>query len=354
MKGERFFELIHLYLSNEITDDEQIKLDEAIQKDEKLALLFQQLTKSKALHLSSSIIEEKFITIVNDLPVKNTIKSVIARNLLRLSFLQYAAAILIAIISISLLWTNYRDSSYEQKYSNTASTNYGEQKKVTLPDGTNIWLNNKSSITYKENFGKDNRDIVLEGEAYFDVASNKEVPMFIHTKDITVKVIGTSFNIRSYIDEPLTETSLVEGKIELFIRKEDEEVTVLHVVPGEKIKIHYHPEPTVGEMRAKKDLVVKDFVISRSVFLKDSSITTPTEIAWRENTLAFDSEPFENVASKLEKWYNVHIDINKEALKHLEISGNIKEGRIEDALEIIKLTGIDFNYKRVNNHITIY
>jgi transmembrane sensor len=95
---------------------------------------------------------------------------------------------------------------------NEIKTTNGSKTNLVLPDGTKVWLNAGSNMTYDKDYGVNIREVNLTGEAYFDVIKNPKKPFIIHTGKIDIKVLGTAFNVRCYPDEKNTETSLVRGK----------------------------------------------------------------------------------------------------------------------------------------------
>ncbi|MEI5983656.1 MULTISPECIES: FecR family protein [Sphingobacterium] len=354
MQGERFFELIHLYLSKKISVKEQVELDSAITNDEKLSVLFKELTKPKNMIVGPLELEEKFGKTMNATRGRDEVNRTVLK-ISRNAFLKYAAAILIGIFTCSVLYYGISNSYNVDNFSQKIETKNGERKNVTLPDGTHVWLNSASTIAFKKSFGKENRDISLTGEAYFEVSKNQNLPMYINAKELTVKVVGTSFNVRSYPDENRAEASLVEGKIELFINKDQKDSKFLQVIPGEKISVNYDKKLNNQPKNSETSKIpTKDMIIQKSIFLKNNSSDVPAEIAWKENKLVFDKEPFDNIISKLEKWYDVQIEIKNDSLKQHNLSGNMESDHIEDVLELLKSTGIEFKFKKENNLITIY
>ena len=100
------------------------------------------------------------------------------------------------------------------------TTKYGSKTDIQLPDGSKVWLNSGSSLKYDKQFGKELREVVLSGEAFFDVVRNAEKPFIIHTTNMDIKVLGTRFNVKSYANDKQSEASLIHGSIEVFIKKE--------------------------------------------------------------------------------------------------------------------------------------
>ncbi|MFZ4261947.1 FecR family protein [Sphingobacterium sp. HJSM2_6] len=355
MHEERFFELLHQFLSKNLSIEDQKELETMTKVNPKYRKIFEEIAQPKQQEIVNARIDAQIDAVFSKkavdtaiLPVRSKKSDFIKR------ILPYAAVLLLGLFMLPVIWKKMSNVELNEALVHCVETKKGERKNITLPDGSSIWLNNASSITYNNGFGKENRDLMLVGEAYFDVASNKELPMLITANELLIKVVGTSFNVRSYPDEEIAETYLVEGNIQLYIQKDQPHAQFLQLKPGEKIKIDQHVKPLDALQPSNNTASNKALTVSRSMIVLNPLKTSATEIAWKENIMAFDSEPFEVVASKLEKWYDVQITITNEDLKKMEISGKFKESQIEEALEVIKLTGIDFNYKRVNNQIDIY
>lgn len=103
----------------------------------------------------------------------------------------------------------------------------GQRAQITLADGTHVWLNSQSTLTYAANFGRSDRNVKLDGEAYFEVAKNKSIPFYVHTQMHNVRVIGTCFNVCAYNDSKEFETTLVEGIVDIYTSNNAQVVTCL-------------------------------------------------------------------------------------------------------------------------------
>jgi transmembrane sensor len=162
---------------------------------------------------------------------------------------------------------------------NTLSTSRGETYQVRLPDGSQIWLNAASSLTYPANLKQaGQRKVYLDGEAYFEVAKDKSTPFIVETSNQTVEVLGTHFNINSYLNERSANTTLLEGSVKIST-KSGVNATLN---PGEQGVI------TSGKL---------------SVEAVDSRLS----IAWKNNKFMFESASIQEVMRMIERWYNVEV-----------------------------------------------
>ncbi|HKP32519.1 MAG TPA: FecR family protein, partial [Chitinophagaceae bacterium] len=115
------------------------------------------------------------------------------------------------------------------------STRPGSRTKLVLPDGSSVWLNAGSKLTYSKDFGTKDRNVTLTGEAFFDVVSNEEVPFEITTPTLQIKVLGTAFNVKSYPSEKTSETTVIRGRVEIISNQRPNEKFVLK--PNEKLVV---------------------------------------------------------------------------------------------------------------------
>ncbi|MCK5538230.1 MAG: FecR domain-containing protein, partial [Bacteroidales bacterium] len=150
-------------------------------------------------------------------------------------FMQFsrAAAIFILLVSLGFVFSqvlnNFKNISEEIVWFETTAPR-GEKSKINLPDGSVVWLNSETTIRYPHNFTADNRNVELKGEAYFEVEKYKEMPFTVKTKDYTINVLGTKFNVMAYSDFNRTETALIEGKVQI-----EKNGKIIDVKPGEEI-----------------------------------------------------------------------------------------------------------------------
>lgn len=235
---------------------------------------------------------------------------------------------------------------------NTVSTKRGSKSKIQLPDGTQVWLNADSKITYNENFQGKIREVQLSGEAFFDVVHDAERPFVIHTNVIDVKVLGTAFNVRSYADEKNTETSLIRGSVEITLRNN----------PDKKIVLKPNDKLIVDNMEAKADAgspdVVRQRHSNRASLLTLSKVnfkeneTNALETLWVKNTLAFDKESLEDIAMKIERWYDVKVKIADNKIRRTEFSGVFEDEDLEQVMEALRISG-NFHYDLNKKEVTI-
>lgn len=223
------------------------------------------------------------------------------------------------------------------------STQKGDRTKLVLPDSSEVWLNSGSKLSYEPGFGVSNRTATLTGEAFFDVKKST-VPFIVHAGGVRIKVLGTAFNVKSYPNEQTTETSLIRGRVEVWLNERPAEPIVLK--PAEKLIVDSHPvqEKKAGQ-KGRPIVVIKGLTQ-----VSDSLIA---ETCWMENKLVFADETFEEVARKMERWYNVAIAVKDPALAQSRVGGGpFQNETVEQALNALQIA-FDFKFTRKNNYVTV-
>lgn len=250
-----------------------------------------------------------------------------------------SAAAIFALLTTSGIWIyNMRSkapvSDITTQQVNEVNTMPGSRSKNVLPDGTIVWLNSDSRISYNAAFGKEKREITLTGEAFFDVARNEAVPLFVHAKTVTIEVKGTAFNVRSYPGSDKVQTALIRGSVELHTKSKPDEK--IRLKPNEKITIDITEDAGRNAVNtASKTPPVKSYHID---VLKQSTLTTLIpEVSWIENRLVFDNEPLPDVIDKMEKWYNIDIVLTNKKLEGKKFSGVFEKENISEALSALQI-----------------
>lgn len=208
---------------------------------------------------------------------------------------------------------------------NTIDVPRGGEYSLTLSDGTKVWLNAETELRYPVNFLKNKRDVYLVGEAYFEVAHNKEAPFTVHTHDTKVKVLGTKFNISGYEDQEFIATTLVEGSVQV---NNLESFEILE--PGYQSTV----------IRGQEDIDVKE-------------VDTHLYTSWVNGVYEFENMEMEYIMAQLGRWYDVKFFFTEEQYKHIRFTGAFKkDNSFEFALDMIeRIADVDFAIK--GKHIVI-
>ncbi len=225
------------------------------------------------------------------------------------------AAILIVVLSGTYVYTTFSSN----KDQIAVQTTFGEQRSIELPDGSKVWLNASSKLSYNATTP---RTLYLEGEGFFEVAKDTLHPFTVTTPDhLTVTALGTSFNIKSYLDSPINETKLLTGKVKVTSETQLKEPVVM--VPDDKITFYKNTKAVV---KSKMDP-------------KESSI------AWKEGKIQFENKTFKEIAIDLKAQFGKHIRFKNKDIEATKFTGSFdNKTPIDEIFEILKISK-DFTYK---------
>lgn len=243
-----------------------------------------------------------------------------------------AASLLIGVL---LFFLPGKEQGGKLPSQNVVSTRFGSKSKVQLPDGTVVHLNSGSLLTYDQAFNGKIREVRLSGEAFFDVAHNKDRPFIIHTDAVDIKVLGTAFNVRAYPDEQTTETALIRGSVEVMLLHNPDKKIVLK--PSEKLVVQNKQDTAEARPQRATSEAIPLVTISKVHSLEKDS--TVLETSWVDNKLVFENESLETIAQKLERWYDVRITITDEGLKKERYKATFEGESLEDVLNALKYAG---------------
>ena len=216
------------------------------------------------------------------------------------------------------------------------------RKTVVLPDGSVVTLHSNSTLTLAAGFGHTGRELILSGEALFDIAHNEQHPFIVHTSAINVEVLGTLFNLNAYPDADYTETSLFRGKVAVSLKDHPEQKVIL--TPSQKSVV----VNTAGKMILP--VVVNPLKkVSLSV---DPVNHKAKEIAWVRSRIKIEDEPLGTIAGRLQAWYGIPIVFNDEETKGYRYTGTFESETVVKALEALQLS-YPFNFRVEKDTIII-
>lgn len=268
------------------------------------------------------------------------------RSVLRMKRMwPWAAAIALCITGGWYLYCALVDRSSEM---NVVATRNGSKTKVNLPDGTLVWLNAGSKLTYPNDFQHvSKREVTLSGEAYFEVRHDPDRIFLIHTDYLDIRDLGTSFNVKAYPDELMAEATLISGSIEVSLKGDPDRSLVLK--PHEKVSYYsdqgrfrlegdnkdigdagdYTLQPLQGPARLE--------VTRIRPLIQHGVDTVVVETAWTRNQLVFQSENFSRLAARMERWYNVTIQITDPEVRNYLFTGIFESETLEQALKELQM-----------------
>ena len=230
------------------------------------------------------------------------------------------------------------------------TTNTGSRTRVTLPDSTRVWLNAGSRIQYEKNFGIDSREVSLTGEAFFDVTPDAAHPFVIHARKVDVRVLGTTFNLKSYPSDKTTEATLIRGSIEVSIRNRPSDKIILK--PNEKLVVNNEDSLLLKKAPRHHAITPESMVIiGKPTYEQHSGAIIET--SWVDNKLIFQDEEFADLARQMERWYGVTIQFDDTREEEIRFTGIFEKETVRQALDALKLTA-KFDYDIDGAVITIH
>ncbi len=233
-------------------------------------------------------------------------------------------------------------------------TRNGSKTNLLLPDGTTVWLNAGSSLTYDSLYGNKLREVTLSGEAYFDVVKNPNKPFIIHTGKINIKVLGTVFDVKSYPGEKTIEASLIRGSIEVTFPFLPSKKIILK--PNQKLIID--KTETISNVSNNKIVTAQIPFISIQHLIRYGSDSTIEETGWMQNRLYFNDMSFQELLKNMERKYGVSFHVADSSLDTIHFTGSFKDETVTQALDALRLTAekstADFIYEVKGNQVFIY
>ena len=276
----------------------------------------------------------------------------------------YAASLLICFVLGATIATNMpqKEQTLPEKIATTTtfSVPLGSKGNITLPDGSMVWLNAGSEIYYSSDFGVENRDLQLTGEAFFNVKSDSLQPFNVHTSGMTVKALGTRFNVKAYPDDPAMVATLEEGSIDVVIHTSSGGKTVSQSVklrPKEQMVIQKnrvvdtttppatdHVQETVQET-ALPLISIKEVIIT-------TNVQTELSTSWKDKKWIINDEPLAFFAENLERRYNLRVHFASEEIKEYNFSGTFENETAEQILNALSLAA-PIKYKLDKNDVVL-
>jgi transmembrane sensor len=268
-----------------------------------------------------------------------------------------AAVLLLTIIVTSFLFFYNRKSVLQEQSPAISSviTKYGNKSKISLPDGSQVWLNAGSRLDYNSlDFNKTLREVDLSGEAYFDIAHNVAKPFIVRSGKMRIRVLGTMFNVKAYPEEKNIETSLIKGSVEITIDDRPQDKYILS--PNEKLVISNNgfaqKSPALNTVNVSKADRENTDIIALKKVEYHAIEKIVVETAWVQNKLVFKSEKFSDLAKRMERWYDIEIRFRNLSKEELKFTGIFTSETIQQALKAMQVVH-SFTYMKENNIIFI-
>lgn len=345
MIEDRIYELIAAFLAGETDEEQNRLLQEWIGKSAGNKRVFDELSAMWIYGLTGDNQMEKSKEIV----LGKVLSSVRRRRLLRpvaaVAAITAAVSLGFAVATFFLRPERIVETVVSEPEGEiTLSTLPGQKAEATLSDGTRVWLNSGTTITYPAAYGLGARNATLvEGEIYMEVTKNEEMPFILNISEGFIKVHGTSFNVRDYTSDPSMTISLKEGSIE-YIASDNK--SNLMMVPGQKVVLDKTAD---GELKERQDSVVQS---SPAMVLQkcDAEI----ESVWRFGELKIERKSFRDLMSEMERWYGVEIEVSGEAPADSYYWMTIKTESLREMLALLtKITPLTYKIDGKNVSIIV-
>ena len=253
-----------------------------------------------------------------------------------------------------------QDAAWATPASTTISAPLGAKSNIVLPDGSTVWLNAGSTITYSSDFGSKNRNLQLTGEAFFDVKSDSLNPFNVHTPDMTVKALGTRFNVKAYPDDHVVATTLEEGIVDVMILTPGKTtLRPISLKPKEQLIIQKQKPHGEDEAEDKKTASLiqlqeendKENPTLEEVIIR-SNVKTELSTSWKDDKWIIDNQHLNLFVADLERRYNLDIIFASDELKEYKFSGTIENQTAEQIFTALSLAA-PVNYKFDKNKVVL-
>jgi transmembrane sensor len=282
-------------------------------------------------------------------------KSYVFRN-----FMRYAAIFILAFALSSTLFyfLSNKKIQYSRQSISELTVPMGSRAQFTLSDGSTAILNAGSRLRVDDRFGIEDRVVQLEGEGYFKVAKDTSRPFIVKTSYLTVRALGTAFNVKAYSDDKTIETTLVEGSVKIEGTNKNIKTEVMVLKPNQKLTFYKEDSTMVDEAanstvkpeKDKKPLNVQNsLTIPRLV---RENVDVEPVISWKENRWIFEKERLSQIAVELERKFDIQIHFESERLKTYRFTGIIVAEPIEQVLEVMSLSA-PINFKLKGRVVTL-
>jgi len=334
-----FDHLLALVLSGEASEKEEAEFGEYISQNTDAMEMYKHARHAWEM---SGKIEEGMLSLEDDWgKMQQRIQGRGKPHSLRTRWQFAVAAILLTILTLGTLFYQLPFSSIdngEKPNFITVDSPEGSKSHIILEDGTEVWLNGGSSLKYSSQFDIEVRRVFLSGEGFFKVSKSK-TPFVVTANEVDLKVLGTSFNIRSYNDEEEIETTLLTGKLMLSSNSFEDMAPVL-LAPADKV-IYRKVDPESGLNRPQ---------ITKEHLSKDNMLG---EASWRDDLFIFDAAPLGSIAKQMERQFNVKVSFQSEELKGLRFTGKISNESLDYLMKAIQLS-TNVQYRLKDDELFIY
>ncbi len=338
MKGKDIYQILGKYLSGVTSERENLLVEKWKQDSPKNLKEFElhkqtwDETHIKFNPTNSELIFKNILNKIDDQQEQKirSIKKPVLINIRPFIFLSKIAATILLFGAVWYYATHISPDSKSELIVKTVQKHNpaGQKSKIYLPDGTEVWLNAESKITFPEQFLPNKREVILTGEAFFNVTKNPEQPFIVKTGKISTIVLGTSFNINAFENEPNVKVSLKTGKVKVEFEN-NLGLKFLFLNPGEAMNYN----KTNDDVR-------------KEIFNNELSL------AWKDGVIVFEDAEFDEIINTLSRWYGVNFKIENRKYDSWSYTGSFDNAILENVLHSISFTK-EFTYKINQKNVNI-
>ena len=315
------------YFQGKLNSPERLLFLKNIESDRELKAKFIEYKNMKAL---MTIPDQKIDTVESGEAYIRFTKRIRNRKVYRITKKAITYAATIALIIVTTYWVSLERFPFQSQEAdiNTLYIPAGQRIRVTLQDGTNVWINSQTTLSYPIPFHHKERRVTVEGEAFFEVAKDADRPFIVSTQGVEMEVLGTSFNVCSYSSEDIITTSLIEGSLRVYFA--ESKSTGIILKENEQLFIH-----------------------SDQMYVE--AITHPDYFLWKDGIYSFKNELLVDVLKKLELYYDVKIRVEDPSIYQWEYTGKFRQrDGIDKILWMIqKIHNFKIERDEENNTITL-
>lgn len=309
--------IIKKYLSGKSSEEEQKDLLQWIRREENLNE-FQRIKQEWTTEVRKETIPSEFVqdwkTIQNKMMAQ--LQQEVQQKQRTLNFFRYAAIFMVLIAVPALLYIFSQNQPAAPLVYTTVAADYGQISKAVLPDSSVVWVNSGSSIKYNNQFSASNRDIELNGEAFFEVTRNADLPLIVTNSGLKVKVLGTEFSVSAYPEEPNIHVILEKGKVELTS------------VSNTRFRQEMKPGEMATFSKTKNELAL-------------ATVNTSLYTSWKDGLINIYNLPLSELVIKLEKRFNQKFLVD-EQIKDVPYTFTIKNEDLSSVLSLMeKITPVE-------------
>lgn len=351
---ENYIELIAGYLTGQLSDEHREALHAWIKADKRNKRYFDGmrelwLAAPTAFHDQPFDGDAAYRLFLTRMQTKTSAMPIKRKSSIRFQLFRVAAAVTVGFLLGAFLRHLYNptvavDDSPPIATHNDIIVPLGSRSRVVLADGSQVWVNAGSRLRYATDFGRNTREVYLEGEAYFDVATDSARLFVVKTDKLDVKALGTSFNVKAYPGEENIETVLVSGKVSIgdVVLEPNEKLIYTkkdnHVVIEKKIS---ETKPTVVVSQGTNKLASSARPTAKII---ETQIDPAIYASWKDDLWRIESETLGSFAVKLERRYDVKIQFADKSTQSLSINATIRDESLEQVLRFLQLTfPVDFS-----------